>query len=235
MPKSDNICLSEAAALCPLFSGLSGEEMTRALAFFHARILLFEKGEYIKKPGVESVPGFFGFVISGAVRVSCDDYDGNRMIMASVGPGHTFGESMCFLKTKNTVYIEAAADTVLLAMDCDCLQEEAGFQDDLSRKLTVRFTRMLALRTLSMNSRVQVLSKLSLREKIVTFLSQQPGASSGRPFEISMSREDMASWLGANRAALSRELSALRKEGNIDYHKNTFRILHKEAGSPEPS
>ena len=35
----------------------------------------------------------------------------------------------------------------------------------------------------------------------------------------------MANFLGADRSALSRELSHLRKEGVLDYHRNQFRIL----------
>ena len=37
----------------------------------------------------------------------------------------------------------------------------------------------------------------------------------------------MANFLGADRSALSRELSNMRREGIIDYHHNWFRILKK--------
>lgn len=215
---------------CPLFQNLSESELAGALSFFQAEKTEFRKGEYIKKPGTDDVLPFFGFVLSGAVQVYTYDREGNRMVMASVGPGNTFGESLCYLKKKSPVCIQAGCDSVILTLRCGGLYEtgmpkEAGADPKLRKKLADAFTSMICERTLSMNRRIQVLSKLSLREKVITFLSENPLSASGRPFAISMNREDMAAYLGVNRTALSRELSLLKKEGLIDFHKNTFRFL----------
>ena len=35
----------------------------------------------------------------------------------------------------------------------------------------------------------------------------------------------MATYIGANRSAVSREMAAMKKEGLIDYHMNTVKIL----------
>ena len=43
----------------------------------------------------------------------------------------------------------------------------------------------------------------------------------------------MASFLGADRSALSRELSKLRQEGVLDYHRNHFRIAKGPLNPPE--
>ena len=37
----------------------------------------------------------------------------------------------------------------------------------------------------------------------------------------------MADYLGADRSALSAELSRMKKEGLIDYQKNSFRLLKR--------
>ena len=36
----------------------------------------------------------------------------------------------------------------------------------------------------------------------------------------------MADYLGTDRAALSRELSRMRREGVIDFYKNSFRVTY---------
>lgn len=43
-----------------------------------------------------------------------------------------------------------------------------------------------------------------------------------------MTREELASYLAVDRAALSRTLGELKKEGIIDFHKNHFIILDTE-------
>lgn len=211
---------------CPLFKGLPDEELPAALSFFHASVKSFRKGDYLKTPGTGGALTFFGLVLSGTVLVYMDDLDGNRMVMASVGEGMTFGESLCFLGKPSPVYIQAGSDARVLLMDCKSLRgKNPSLAPGMTEKFRDAFLGMICERTLAMNNRIQVLSKLTLREKILTFLSEMPEAASGKPFIIPMDREDMAAYLGANRSALSRELSALKKEGVLDYYKNTFRIL----------
>lgn len=211
---------------CPLFKGLPDEELPAALSFFHASVKNFRKGDYLKTPGTGGALSFFGLVLSGTVLVYMDDLDGNRMVMASVGEGMTFGESLCFLGKPSPVYIQAGSDARVLLMDCRNLRgKDPSRAPGMTEKFRDAFLGMICERTLAMNNRIQVLSKLTLREKILTFLSEMPEAASGKPFIIPMDREDMAAYLGGNRSALSRELSALKKEGVLDYYKNTFRIL----------
>ena len=52
----------------------------------------------------------------------------------------------------------------------------------------------------------------------------RPKKAKKNTFEVPFDREDMASYLGCDRSALSRELAKMKNEGLIDYHKNTFRI-----------
>ena len=66
----------------------------------------------------------------------------------------------------------------------------------------------------------------TLRMKLTTFLSQY-AAAQGDSFTVPFDRASMANFLGADRSALSRELSNMRREGIIDYHHNWFRILKK--------
>ncbi|MDO4489083.1 MAG: Crp/Fnr family transcriptional regulator [Eubacteriales bacterium] len=202
---------------CILFKGLSGDKLPEALAFFNAVEREFKKGEQVKK--TTDPMTFFGMVIEGTVQIYSDDIDGNHMIMATVEPGETFGESLCYLKKNAPIYIEATRDTRLLMMNCD------NVHADGNNPLSKRFVAMLAERTLSMNNRIQTLSKLSIRDKILTFFSQTVKAEKGKPFEIMMNREDMATYLGVNRSALSRELSNLKKEGILEYYHSVFKIL----------
>jgi len=84
---------------------------------------------------------------------------------------------------------------------------------------------MLAHKTLSMNDRIQILTKPNIRQKIITFLSQYSNRIGGKTFSIPFDRETLALYLGVNRSALSRELSAMQNDGIIEFYKNTFKIL----------
>ena len=203
---------------CTLFAGLAEEERNRSLAFFGAEVRRYARGELLHAPG--TVFSSFALVLEGTVQVYCDDMEGNPMMMANVPPGETFGESLCFLERESPVYALAVTDCQLLHLRLIHLHHPQGtFEEELAR----RFTAMLAERTLAMNNRIQILSKLTLREKLITFFSQY--GSAGRTFTVPFRREDMALYLGTNRSALSRELSKMRRDGLIDFSRNTFRIL----------
>lgn len=207
----------------PLFSGLNQQELNKALLFYGAFQRHYQKGEFLHQ--ILSPMEHFGLVLSGTVQVYMDDMDGYQMIMANVSRGDLFGESLCFLGADAPVYIVAMSDCDILWMDVK--QLKAGRKkDDFEAELANRFTAMLAHRALSMNDRIQILSKNSLRSKLITFFSQYVQRQ-GETFTIPFDRESMATYLGVNRSALSRELGQMEAEGIITFHKNHFTIHHK--------
>lgn len=206
---------------CPLFRGLSSEELAYAKDFFSARKKSYRKGEFINVI-TDKLP-FFGYVLSGGVRVCMDEFDGTRVVMASVGPGESFGESLHFLQKETPVYIYASADTELLLLNASRVKERSD--RPLDALLSERFASMLAERTLHMNDRIQILTKKSVRDKIVTYLSQQKNLWGKAEFDIPQNRNELAEYLAVNRSALSRELARMKETGIIDFQGNHFKLL----------
>ena len=205
----------------PLFKGLEQDRFDRQLQVMKAEKAGSEKGEMLQAIG-EPIRRF-GIVLSGAVQVCVDDIEGNRMIMAEVAPGNSFGESLCFLRTKESpVYIFASEDSDLLWLSTEDLF--AG-SDAFYREIQHRFTATLAGKALTMNNRIQVLSRLSLRGKLTAYFTELAAAQGSDVIRLPMNREDTAAYIGANRSALSRELARMKDEGLIDYRKNEIRIL----------
>ena len=85
---------------------------------------------------------------------------------------------------------------------------------------------MLANRTLEMNDRIQILSKRTLRSKLVTFFSLLIKRYDDDSFAIPFDRSAMADYLGTDRSALSRELSHMQAEGLLRFRHNRFEILN---------
>ena len=214
----------------PLFAGLRPDEMQKVLQLLGASETECSAGELLHMPG--TVLERFAFVLSGQVQVYRDEPDGTRLLMASNGPGDCFGESLCFLGIAAPVTIIAAEKSRLLWLSMDPVKS-AGESDtsedaEFVHGVTMRVLECFARRALAMNDRIQVLSQRSLRKKIITFLQQYARKSPGRPFELPLAREDMAVFLGCDRSALSRELARMKKDGIIDYYRNSFVIKHTE-------
>lgn len=205
----------------PLFEGLSEDALARALEMLCAKAAHYTKGEHLLRAGEPFL--CFGMVLSGAVSVYMDDIDGERMMMASVGIGDTFGESHAYLGTKESpVYILAVEESDVVWLSPSSLYGVIG--DDLALHLRERFTALLARRALYQNERIQILSKPKIRARLVTFFTQWEAKAKSKTFSVPFDRASLAVYLGVNRTALSRELSAMKAEGLIDFYKNTFKL-----------
>lgn len=206
---------------CTLFKGLSENELERALEFFSAVSKKYKKGDFLHRVG-KSLRRF-GLVLSGTVQVYMDEFDGQSMIMATVSEGATFGEAIAFLGEDAPIYICAVTDAEVLWLDPARIKNATPEY----RELVNRFIASFARRSLNMNDRIQLLSRITLREKLKTFFSQEAARCGSDSFIIPFDRADMAAYLGCDRSALSRELGNMRREGLIDFRKNKFTIIKK--------
>jgi len=206
----------------PLFAGMDEARLERSLSLMKAERTHWSRGDVLHAAATPMER--FGILLSGAVQVCVDDIEGNRMIMAEVAPGVTFGESLCYLKIPDSpVYIFASEDSEVLLLSPEVLFSDSG--DPFYTDLRQRFTAALAAKNLSMNSRIQVLSRLSLRAKLTAYFTELAGEQGSDLIRLPMNRDDTAAYIGANRSALSRELARMKADGLIDYHRNTVRIL----------
>lgn len=213
----------QALAACPLFAGLSPEDCAFALRCLKARLVHRQRGEPFNRAG-EPLERF-GLVVSGRVHVSMTEWDGHATLMASVGPGGTFGESLCYLGWPTAILALADAPTQVLLLDAACLKARpAAGEDPRVAALRSRFTAMLARRTLAMNDRIQILSRSGIRARLTVFFSQY-ARRCGPRFCVDFDRSSMAVYLGVDRCALSRELSRMQREGLLRFHKDQFELL----------
>ena len=59
----------------------------------------------------------------------------------------------------------------------------------------------------------------------MAYLLSEAKCNGTASFRIPYTRQELADYLGVERSAMSAELSKLKKEGKINFHKNNFVIL----------
>ena len=221
---SGELCARREILLsCPLFSGLREAALDRAITLLSGMTRSYSRGEQLCRTDEPFTR--FGLVLSGSVEVYTNDHEGNQIMMVGVEAGETFGESLCFLgRSAPHLYILTATGAEVLWLSPAPFRA-APLWDDFTANLFSRFTAMLATRTLEMNERIQILSKRTLREKLLTFFAACARRNGGKTFSIPFDRAALAVYLGVNRTALSRELSAMQREGLISFYRNSFKLL----------
>lgn len=223
-----------------LARGMTDDDVEALLASSQVRLVHYKKGEIIFHEG--DVPERLFLLVSGAVRILKDTYSGRQIFLGEIRkPGVMFGEVYLFIERHAyDMFTQALATTELLEISSHMLtqgaaEDDFGEADDPERAQRVRLQGLLqrnllrdfARKAYQMNNMLKVLASGSLRGKIARYLMLQPQKADGK-ICLSESRESTAIYLAVSRPALSRELSAMQKEGILAMESRTIHILDRE-------
>ncbi|SHI73969.1 Crp/Fnr family transcriptional regulator [Parasporobacterium paucivorans] len=208
----------------PIFEKIDSGDMGGLLTCMQAHEVFYKKGSFIALNGeiIKSI----GLVLEGKIQMIKEDHWGNKAIFAVMNESDLFGESFIFSKTAaTTVSFFAPVDCRVLYLSFGALMHTCSKTCAFHQQLIENMVMLIAKKNLQFIDKLEITSKMTLREKILTFLSQQAQAAGTSYFTVPMGRLEMAEYLCANRSALTRELTNMQQEGIIDYDKNTFRLL----------
>ncbi|MBQ6851843.1 MAG: Crp/Fnr family transcriptional regulator [Oscillospiraceae bacterium] len=209
---------------CPLFDGIRMEELTGLLGCLGGRKLTASKDQTVFQEGEPAT--YIGIVLRGGVQMVRQDYYGNRSIVAYIGVGGLFGESYaCAGMEALPVSIVAAEDSVILLIDARritvCCSNACAFHT----RIIYNMLRLVASMNLIFDQKIQITSKRTTREKLMTYLMNQVKLQNSTSFTIPYDRQELADYLEVDRSGLSVQISKLRSEGVLECHKNRFTVL----------
>ncbi len=206
-----------------IFEGIEESQKDALFSCLQSVKKSYLKGEIIIDSG-EKITSV-GYVLDGNIQISKDDFSGNKVIIGRASKGETFAEAfVCAGIEKSKISIEALEDSQILFLDFKRILNVCSNSCPFHKKLIENIIKVIAQKNLFLQERIELLSKKTLRERIFYLLNKEKAKCGESIFEIPYSREQMAEFLGADRSALSRELSAMQKAGLIDFHKNSFKV-----------
>lgn len=209
---------------CLLFSGVSGGEISAMLGCLNASVVIAEKDAFVFHEG--EAARHVGIVLSGNVQIIRDDFFGNRSIVDTVSPGELFGETFaCAEIDEIPVSVIASEKSEIMLVDCRRIIMTCGNSCEFHNKMIHNLLRVVARKNLNFNRKIEIISKRTTRDKLMTYLMGQAKNNNSDEFRIPFDRQELADYLGVERSALSAEMSRMRKDGLIEYNKNIFKIL----------
>lgn len=208
-----------------LFDGIEAEDLNALLYCMKSYIRSYQKGEFLSME--QERVHYVGVVLSGCVHMVKTDVWGNETLLTYMNAGEIFGESFTAEKEQNSfISFLAARKTEVLYLSfhqaIHVCKNQCPFHYTLIRNLFD----LIGKKNRQLMEKIEVTSQASLREKILTYLSLQAQKQQSKYITLSLSRTDMAQFLCTNRSAMTRELAQLKKEGVLDFDKNTF-VLKK--------
>ena len=208
----------------PLFHGIQPEERIAMLSCIGYHIGTFKKGDIVSFEGDNLK--HIGIVISGAVDMVKEDLWGNKTMLVRMRKDELFGETFaCGSDNLSVVTFLVSEDAKVLFMPFDRVMHSCTMACQFHHRLIENMVKVIADKNRDLMRKIDVVSKRTIREKLLAYLSIQAQIQNSSYFEVPLGRVELAEYLCVDRSALTRELAKMKEDGLIDYDKNCFRIL----------
>lgn len=208
----------------PLFKGIRKEDLSAMLSCIGYHTDTFQKGQIIafEEENIRHI----GILLSGAVDMIKEDLWGSKTMLVRMHRDELFGETFaCGDDNLSVVTFIASEDARIMFMPFDRVMHNCTLACRFHHQLIENMVHIIANKNRDLMRKVEIISKKTLREKIMTYLSIQAQTHNTRYFEVPLGRVEWAEYLCADRSALTRELAKMKDEGLIDYDRNCFRIF----------
>ena len=208
----------------PLFDGIKPEDRKAMLGCIGYHVSTYKKGDIVAFEA-ENIR-HIGIVLSGSVDMVKEDLWGNKTMLLRTWKDELFGETFaCGEDNLSIVTFLVSEDAKILFIPFDRVMHSCTMACAFHHQLIENMVHIIANKNRDLMRKVEVVSKRTIREKILAYLSIQAQIRESRYFEIPLGRVELAEYLCVDRSALTRELVKMKNEGLIDYDKNCFRML----------
>ena len=207
-----------------IFRGMNENEVADSLKFLQANERNFKKGATILHAG--DVTDKMGLVMEGSATIESDDMWGNKTILSSVEAGQFFAETYSLLPGEPMlVNVMANEDCRILFLMIGSLKRLQNNMDQWMIKFVSNLLMISTHKNLILSGRSFHTAPKTIRGRVMAYLNSISIQKHANEFNIPFDRQQLADYLNLERTALSKELGKMKRDGLIDYYKNSFKII----------
>ena len=195
-----------------LFHGIGYQDYCEILSCFQAVQRSFRADDLIYDFTSDAV----GVVERGQASLIRIDEDGVATVLEDLGVGGVFGKTLAFAGTTGDsleVVCRRPCDVVFL--DYSHIFTSCSHACTRHSTLVRNMLKLVADKAQALSCRVDVLSRRSIREKLLCYFRQLAQQAGGATFTLPFSLSTLADYIATDRSAMMRELKRLREEGSV--------------------
>ncbi len=212
-----------------LFENIKEAELDKLLLCIRSFKKDFKKGQTIYMEA-DNIP-YVGIVLYGCVHMIKEDIWGNSSLFTFFGTGELFGESFAVQKDiSSSAIFKAAEETRVLFLAASNVIHTCPSACAFHAQIATNLFHLLGAKNQKFINKIEILSKSSIREKLLAYISQLAQEQGSKYVNSPLSRVALAEYLSVNRSAMIRELSKMRDDGIIDFDKDTFIVKEINRG-----
>ena len=209
----------EGIRKCPLFKGLTDNEIMDLMHTIRYRVTRLYKGDFLFVAGDDCLHA--NILIDGEVVAYLDGASDRYIRMSTFHAGNMFAPAFLFAQDRRyPVTVQATTNTKVLRI----LSADFERLLELDPRLSKNFTFILSNLIAGLTKKVEMLLS-SVRDKVVFFLKEEQRRQQSNTIQLSMSRQELADHFGIQKYSLQRALNELQESGAIRIDGKTIEIL----------
>ena len=165
-------------------------------------------------------------IINGEVDLIRYDVNGNKTIIGRFNENDVFGEVFYPANTNNELFVVARKNSEILFFTYDTLFTKCRRNCEFHKILTNSLSELFLDQIISLNLRIELLTKRNIREKILAYFDLLSKRSLRKSFTLPYSYTDLADYLSVDRSAMMRELKLLIDEGFVKKSGSKITLLY---------
>lgn len=208
----------------PLFENISYEEYQRMLTCFQAVHKSYRPDEVIYDFG-ESGQNAVGIIEKGQAELIRIDEDGIATVLEELGVGGVFGKNLAFAGAGgDSLEVVSRGGCEVLFIDYPYILKRCENACAHHSLMVQNMLMLMSDKAQALSERVDVLSRRSIREKLLCYFRQMSGKAGGGSFLMPFSLSTLADYIATDRSAMMRELKRLREEGVVRSEGRRFTL-----------
>lgn len=182
----------------------------------------YTKGSTVYEKGI--VCNSLDIVLSGDLVAYATSANGSESRVFSFEKDDTIGANLLFGNINRYPFnIYATTNCELLHINKDAV--EALLKD---YEFTLNFVKILSLNSQVMNQKIAIYTQKTLRENLMDYFNTLSLQQNSRLITLSMSKKQLADYLGVQRPSLFRELKKMQDEGLIFVSNKEIQLIYNK-------
>jgi len=165
-------------------------------------------------------------LLSGKAELIRYDLKGNKDIIENFGPNDIFGEVFHNVNTNNELFVMATKKCEVVFFLYDDIKIKCRQNCTFHNTLMSNLLELSLNNAIIQNTRIEILSKRSIREKLLSYFDILSRESFSKRITVPFSLTSLADYLSVDRSAMMRELKNLTDEGFISKQGNRIKLLY---------
>jgi CRP-like cAMP-binding protein len=209
----------EGIRKCPLFEGLTDNEVIDLMHAVRYRVTRLYKGDFLFVAGEDCLHA--NILLDGEVVAYLEGASDRYIRMSTFHAGNMFAPAFLFAQVRRyPVTVQATTNTKVLRILSADFERLLELDSRLAKNFTVILSNLIA----GLTKKVGMLL-LSVRDKIIFFLKEEQRRQQSNTIRLSMSRQELADHFGIQKYSLLRALNELQESGAIRIDGKTIEIL----------